>query len=614
MGFNKIKSTATAQKYLNQGKIPQAIAEYQEILRHDARDQVTLMTIGDLYVRQGETFKALEYFEKLAQLFAKDGFLTKAIAIYKKVAKLAPEETRPLERLAELYVQQGVMSEARPLYLQLAEGHVRANRNAQAVALLRKLLEAEPDNLRVHMRLADLYIALGQKKEAAATFLDCAERQFDRGDMEEAQKLAERALASDPTLSAAGIVKARALSAGGRHADAAAILEKLPGLDSGGDATELLIEEHLHAGNAAGAAVFARAVLAKDPKKFALATRVAVTLVESGDMEAALELLNQVRDAMAGGGEHEELARLLQSAATRMPGRFEAREWLVELYARLNDSFRLPAALQQLGEAAAEAGDFERARQAYEQIHERAPENEKISRRLDEIRAKLGLEPLSVVAERQAEAAPEPAPKKFVEPPLDEETQRFVSQSLTDVDLFASYGLSHKAIHILEAILQRAPRHTVSLEKLLDLYLGAGDERRTAELASRLEQIYEERGDLNNAERFSQLRRRFQRAAGISDEDLAAASSPSTPIEFPVPPADLPAPATVETHSSAEMGSAPSAEAAVHEVDISDEWAALSEQVQSALQTPAAAPPKPTRPQRTRWLPLRRQPPGLRPL
>ena len=27
------------------------------------------MTIGDLFVRQGETFQALEYFERLAQLF-----------------------------------------------------------------------------------------------------------------------------------------------------------------------------------------------------------------------------------------------------------------------------------------------------------------------------------------------------------------------------------------------------------------------------------------------------------------------------------------------------------------------------------------------------------------
>ena len=64
MAFNKQKVLESAQKFLNQGKIPQAIAEYQQILRHEPKDQVTLMTIGDLYVRSGETKQALEYLEQ----------------------------------------------------------------------------------------------------------------------------------------------------------------------------------------------------------------------------------------------------------------------------------------------------------------------------------------------------------------------------------------------------------------------------------------------------------------------------------------------------------------------------------------------------------------------
>ena len=167
MAYNKTKSVESAQKYLNLGKVSQAISEYQQILRNEPRDQVTLMTIGDLYVRQGETFQALEYFEQLAQIYLSDGFVTKAIAIYKKIAKLAPEESKALEKLAELYVQQGVMSEARPLYLQLAEVHLKAGRNPEAVTLLRKLLEAEPDNLRVQLRLGELYHKMGRSAEAA---------------------------------------------------------------------------------------------------------------------------------------------------------------------------------------------------------------------------------------------------------------------------------------------------------------------------------------------------------------------------------------------------------------------------------------------------------------
>src|SRR5438046_9632687 len=160
MAYNKSKYVEAAQKLLNQGKVAQAIAEYQNILKYEPRDQVTLMTIGELYIRQGETFQAIDYFERLAQIFVGDGFLTKAIAVYKRIAKLAPEEIRPLEKLADLYVQQGVMSEARPLFLQLAEIHLKNNRKPEAIGILKRLLLQERDSCRLQLRLAGLYKAM----------------------------------------------------------------------------------------------------------------------------------------------------------------------------------------------------------------------------------------------------------------------------------------------------------------------------------------------------------------------------------------------------------------------------------------------------------------------
>src|SRR6202171_212632 len=153
MAFNKNKSLESALKYLNQGKVTQAIAEYQQILRNDPQDQATLMTVGDLFARQGDMRHAIEHFERLAPVYLHNGFNSKAIAIYKKIAKLAPAELRPLERLADLYVQQGVLSEARPLFLQIAEAHLKSNHSQKAVEVLHRLLEAEPENPRVQMRL-----------------------------------------------------------------------------------------------------------------------------------------------------------------------------------------------------------------------------------------------------------------------------------------------------------------------------------------------------------------------------------------------------------------------------------------------------------------------------
>src|ERR1700722_7468818 len=248
MAYNKSKHVESAQKFLHQGKVTQAIAEYLTILKHEPKDQITLMTVGDLYVRQGETFLALEYFERLAQLFLSDGFVTKAIAIYKKIAKLAPEENRPVERLAELYIQQGVLSEARPIYLQLAEMHQRAGRHPQAAALLRKLHEAEPENLRVLTQMAEMLHASNQKPEAAAAHRLAAEQLHRRGDHAEAIKNANRALEVSPADESTIMLKALSLSASGQRTEAVELLKSQPQLDGGGKVSEQLLDLYLEAG------------------------------------------------------------------------------------------------------------------------------------------------------------------------------------------------------------------------------------------------------------------------------------------------------------------------------------------------------------------------------
>ncbi len=194
--------------------------------------------------------------------------------------------------------------------------------------------------------------------------------------------------------------------------------------------------------------------------------------------------------------------------------------------------------------------------------------------------------------------------------------------------------------------MRRAPTHTPTLEKLLDFVLGAGDDRRTAELAAQLEHIHTQRGDSRSGERFGELRRRFQRAAGLTDDEISAAVAAAMPQpvetlpveevaatatetageEFPVEIAAVPAelveasPAVAEAPiAEAAPASNPAAEevpeieiiedackleavpaaaepqsAATEEVDLSAEWATLLEETRepaSATERPTAASP-----------------------
>ena len=607
MAYSKSRYVEAAQKLLNQGKVPQAIAEYQQILKYEPKDQVTLMTIGELYIRQGETFQAIDYFERLAQLFVGDGFLTKAIAVYKRIAKLAPEEIRPLEKLADLYVQQGVMSEARPLFLQLAEIHLKSNRRPEAVSLLKKLLLAEPDNLRIQIRLADLYHAMGQNADAIDAYVSAAQRALARGDQGECEKLVERALKIDPKNQAAVIVKARIFSSQGKADEAAKELEQVADLHKGGEQTELLLDIYIKNSDWEQASALASRVFDADIKNFGPAQKVVDALLQADDGEQAFALLNRIRIPMVDAGEGEAVGRLLGELSARLPGRLEPLEWLVELHSKSKDSSNLPDALAQLGNALVAAKKYERAKEIFEQLVARDPESDAAKRKLNDVLRKLGQDVEDETPAPAAEEMEEPllpvelkrpaAPKLAAEldaeahevkakpagdapgSELDDETQKFIAQSLTDVDLFASYGLTQKAIGLLEAILRRAPHHTPTLEKLLDFVLGAGDDRRTAELAAQLEQLHTQSGDVRSAERFGELRRRFQRAAGISDEELmpAQAAAPAA-VEASDAPAPAPSAAEPEELTIPET-EAPAAEA-VHEVDLSDEWASMLKESQ----------------------------------
>jgi tetratricopeptide (TPR) repeat protein len=611
MAFNKSKALENALKFLNQGKVAQAIGEYQQVLRYDPKDQATLMTVGDLFARQGDMPQAVEYFERLAQVYLNDGFNSKAIAIYKKIAKLAPAELAPLERLADLYVQQGVLSEARPLFLQIAEAHLKANRSAKALDVLHRLLEIEPDNPRVQMRLAELYNAMGQKKEASHVYVAYAQRLFDQGEGAEAQKLLHRGLEADPNNPNALLLVARIL--GPQHSEKALpLLQRHPEADAGGEVTLLLVDFALHAGQIEEAVDRARNQLLRGSSHYALLHHVAHTLIESGQAADALPLLRELRDPMIEAVEQEKFLKSLSGAAERLPGNIEALEMLVDFCRHTSDPFRLNPALGQLADVYAAQGNDDRAEELLEELVDRNKGDERLVERLNKFRA--GREPAPApqpeepVAPPPMAAAPEPQAQEpsepVVEAEFDEETQAYIAQVLTDVDLFSSYGLTNKATQLLEKILVRAPLHTPTLERLLDFYLGAGDDRRTAEMAAQLEQIHRERNDTVNAERFASLRERFHKAAGLTEEDSHVA--PAAPAE---PKVAAPAPSAPPLAQESPAAAAPPefqiplatpSEPAAHEqhlapaeVDLSDEWEAMVQEVAETEPAPAKEPPPP---------------------
>src|SRR6202046_576232 len=196
-GFNKQKVLSAAEKFVQQGKLPNAIAEYEKVLKADPKDLTVMNTVGDLYARSGNNEKAVECFKSVGDAYASQGFTVKAIAMYKKLGKLKPSLEGVL-KLAELYTQQGLFNDARAQYLQVAEEFLKSGELDNAVRIFQKILEMDPENTTMRIRLAEVYVRLGKKTEAWQIFSAAAETLRAKGSLPAAEEVLQRMLTLDP--------------------------------------------------------------------------------------------------------------------------------------------------------------------------------------------------------------------------------------------------------------------------------------------------------------------------------------------------------------------------------------------------------------------------------
>ncbi|MEM6456672.1 MAG: tetratricopeptide repeat protein, partial [Acidobacteriota bacterium] len=194
MVFRRQKTVQAAEKYVSKGKIEHAIKEYLKVLDHNPNDANTLNRVGDLYARIDRIDEAIRLFTQIAEQYTDDGFFVKAIAIYKKIVKLAPTTLQAYGKLAELYARQGLLNEARSSYQVLADHYEQQGNAASAINTYQRMSELEPDNPTFHLRLAELYTEQQLTDKAVASYKSLADILLVEGSVEEAVPVLQRLL------------------------------------------------------------------------------------------------------------------------------------------------------------------------------------------------------------------------------------------------------------------------------------------------------------------------------------------------------------------------------------------------------------------------------------
>jgi pilus assembly protein FimV len=199
MAIQREQVVQTAEKYVSRGKIEPAIREYRKLLADNPNDINTLNRIGDLYARIQRIDEAVDFFTQIAEQYSTEGFFVKAIAIYKKIIKLDPTRLEVYEKLAELYHKQGLVNEARTQYQVLADYYQKHDNAASAIAIYQKMADLEPNNPSYHVKLAEIYQHQQLIEKAMSEYRVIAEMMLAHDRSQDAAQVYERALDIDST-------------------------------------------------------------------------------------------------------------------------------------------------------------------------------------------------------------------------------------------------------------------------------------------------------------------------------------------------------------------------------------------------------------------------------
>ncbi len=525
-GFNKQKTLSAAEKYVQQGKMQNAIAEYNKVLKADPKDLTVTNTVGDLYSRLGEVDKATECFKTVGDAYANQGFTVKAIAMYKKISKLKPSLESVL-KLAELYTQQGLFNDARSQYLLVAEEFLKANELDHAVRIFQKILEMDPENVNMRLRLAEVYLRLNKKTDAWQIFSAAAETLRSKGLLTGAEEVLQRMLTLDPGNSYALLMQGRNLLEAGDAEAAIASLQKVSDLDSNPDGLRDLLKAYLKTGRLSDAGTLASKLLAVHNDLASIST-FADALMQAGQYENALQVYDQHADRLLAE-DSAKVLKNLHSVIGYVRENPASLEKLLDLFQKAGETTHVTEVIELLAHASVQSGDLIRAKDLYQKLTTMEPGNPLHMNNYQQVVSQMGGEAAAslITAEEAAVIVDElEATSPSVHQHYSDAVALSIRSALTDAELFISYNMPAKALGPLLTALPQAPTDLRLNQRLAALHTRASRFAEAGVCCRTLQNVYSDAGYPEEATRYGELAARY--------EERSTAAAVVVPVVEPV--------------------------------------------------------------------------------
>lgn len=483
MSVDIIKQLDKAKRFVEKGRIDDAIEAYQSVLTAVPNHLESLQSLGDLFTMQNRSDRAAQYYGMLFDRLVSPREDAKAIALYTRFLKPYQQPPERVARYALLLQKQNRADESIEQFTSAALAYELSSKPEEALGCFMRIAQMDSENRDRHVAVAELAERLGNLPAASLGYLRAG--QLSTQNDAEALEFFAKAHRIVPKDRSACLTYAQALLRKGDAATAATLLAPLSQTER--DAP--FLETYSEALTRSGQLDAARGILermtrqgdASPDKFFSLATE----FLRAGQEAKAVELLAATKRTMLAGRRESEFSASLDRLAEAFPKSLALAEFWAAFYGEINRESKYFDAQIRLFDLNLAANRTDAACEALEKLVEIDPYDSRNQERFDQLSGRADSNFLNRVKSRLSNAA-----THRTEPPVRDQSRRKTSepstailaevqsqQTLEDLlvqaEIFVQYSLQSKAIERLQRIVELFPGEQENNERLQGLFEAA---------------------------------------------------------------------------------------------------------------------------------------------
>jgi len=472
--IDRIKTIEMAERFVKAGKIKEAIAEYERLVGTDPQDVGTLNIIGDLHLRLNQNDKASRSFTKVAEEYEKRGLFSQALAIYKKIFRINPDDVDISLKLGDLYSRQGFPSDAKNEYIQVAARLVRDKKFQEAIHVYEKACRVDREDLGLKKELAGLYRQQGYLDAALEQLAEIADIRLAQGDFAASEESLKEARSLNPADGKIIISLAELYKRWGKSSEAIELIEaRLKEQPGDIQLMNLLGNFRFDAGDIVLAEEIFTAAMSSHPTSVNARIKLGRIHLLKDRLDQAYELFEPLINSLLKKHKDDKAIGLLGLILENQKPHLPALERLASIYRTNKEMKKLEVVLRAIVDELRKQGRDEPLLAALTELHHLRGDDSDVTREYRAARKNKGL-------------PDDAAPEEYSE--VTGKDRDLIQETIAKADVYMQQGLVRIARRLLENMTLRYPDEPQILKKIAVL-----DEVRThideAELRRRVEKV-----------------------------------------------------------------------------------------------------------------------------